>query len=130
MSVWGSALQGRADGWERRSPTAQRRREGELRGAGSPPFPRVATDDHRDARPQPDGEVSISPRAVEPRGIIEIELRPNPDGERRQADARKPPRSHFRPHTEADKRARRLSGIGLATLAVGVRSQLNLDDAT
>ncbi len=30
----------------------------------------------------------------------------------------------------AEMRARRLSGIGLATLAVGVRSQLNLDDAT
>lgn len=30
----------------------------------------------------------------------------------------------------AEMRARPLSGIGLATLAVGVRSQLNLDDAT
>jgi hypothetical protein len=30
----------------------------------------------------------------------------------------------------AEMRARRVSGIGLATLAVGVRSQLNLDDGT
>ena len=30
----------------------------------------------------------------------------------------------------AEMRARPLSGIGLATLAIGVRSQLNLDDAT
>src|SRR6266581_2473951 len=106
MSASDSALPPRATASARMLPAGEPRREAELRGGGSPTFPRRAANDDRDARPQPRTEVPIPPRAVEPRCIVDIELRPDPDGERgppedreieRRAEKRSPHALHVPP---------------------------------
>src|SRR2546430_2032792 len=73
-------------------------------------------------------------RAVELRGIIDIELRPNAKGQRGQPDPGESSQLHFRPQTQADMRdapggeVDKLSGSGRVRSLADIQSQFALDE--